>query len=106
MAHDIKVTLYTSSMRQDALGQPTGEPIRWRDVWCEATYSGGSRKTYAGRLVSEYQVVLSTRWRDGIESCRFVEVDGRRYVIDSIVPEGRRYKAHIIYINDGRGYEE
>ena len=106
MAHDIKVTLYTSSMRQDALGQPTGAPIKWRDVWCEVTYSGGSRKTYAGRLVSEYQVVLTTRWRDGIDKCRFVEVDGRRYTIDSIVPEGRRYKAHIVYVNDERGYEE
>jgi hypothetical protein len=104
MAYNVHAKLYIDNRKQDDFGQMVGEPSLWRDVWCEATYSGGSRKSYAGRLVADYGVVLTTRWREGIEQCAFVEVDGEMHVIDSIVPEGRKYKVHIAYGKDGIDY--
>jgi hypothetical protein len=50
--------------------------------------------------------VLTTHWREGIESCAFVEVAGKRYPIESIVPEGRMRKVHITYVDGGIGYGE
>lgn len=106
MAYNVLAKLYIDNRKRDDFGQSVGEPALWRAVWCEATYSGGSRKSYAGRLVSEYGVVLTARWREGIEQCSFVEVDGVMHVIDSIVPEGRKYKVHITYGNDGIDHGE
>lgn len=102
--YNVKCKLFLAPTEQDALGQVTGDPIFWKTVWCEATASGGSRRTYAGRLAGEYQVVLTTYWREGIEKCRFVEFDGKRRSIVDIVPEGRRKKVHIITYTDDRGY--
>jgi SPP1 family predicted phage head-tail adaptor len=104
MAYDVMATLYIDDRERDDYGQPVGEPSEFGTVWCEATYSGGSRRTYAGRLAAEHTVVLTTRWRQGIEKCAFVEVDGIKHVIAGIVPEGRRYKIHITYIEDEIGY--
>lgn len=104
MAYNIKAILYVDDRAQDDYGQPVGEPTAWRSVWCEVTRAGGSRKTYAGRLAREHSVVLTTHWREGIESCAFVEVAGKRYPIESIVPEGRMRKVHITYVDDGIGY--
>lgn len=106
MAYDVRCKLYTEQTERDAYGQPTGEPPLWRIVWCSATYSGGSRKTYAGRVVGEHQVVLTTYWREGIDQCRFVEFDGKRRAIVDVVPEGRRRLAHIITFTDDVGYGE
>lgn len=104
---DIRAMLYLDLRERDALGQPVGQMTPWREVWCEATYSGGSRRTYAGRLVSEYQVVLTTWWREGIEQCSFVALDdGKLHEIVDIVPEGRRHKVHIIFTKDDHGYGE
>ena len=104
MSYDVKVKLYTEQTERNDLGELVGEPPLWRIVWCSATYSGGSRKTYAGRVVGEHQVVLTTHWREGIELCRFVEFDGKRRVISDIVPEGRRRLVHIITFTDDVGY--
>jgi head-tail adaptor len=104
MAYDVKATLYVDDRERDAYGQPVGEPSEFGVVWCEATYSGGSRRSYAGRLAAEHTVVLTTRWRQGIEKCAFVEVNGIRHVITSIVPEGRRYKIHLTYVDDDIDY--
>jgi hypothetical protein len=106
MAYDVRCKLYTKQTERDALGHPTGVPPLWRVVWCTATYSGGSRKTYAGRVVGEHQVVLTTHWREGIEQCRFVEFDGKRRAIVDVVPEGRRRLVHIITFTDDVGYGE
>lgn len=103
MAYNVKATLLIDNRRRDSYGELVGEPTPWRDVWCEATYSGGSRQSYAGRLVMDNGVVLTTRWRHGIERCAFVKVEGVMHAIDSITPEGRRYKVHISY-TDGNGY--
>lgn len=104
MAYNVLAKFYVDDRQRDDYGQVVGDPTLWRAVWCEATYSGGSRKSYAGRLASEYAVVLTTRWREGIEKCAFVEVDGEMHVIDSIVPEGRKFKVHITYGKDGIDY--
>lgn len=106
MDYNLRATLYVDDRSVDDYGQPVGEPTAWRTVWCEATYAGGSRKTYAGRLAREHSVVLTTHWRNGIESCAFVEVAGKRYPIESIVPEGRQRKVHITYVDDGIGHGE
>ena len=106
MAYDVKCTHYTEQTERAAYGQLTGEPPLWRVVWCSATYSGGSRKTYAGRVVGEHQVVLTTHWREGIEKCRFVEFDGMRRAIVEVVPEGRRHLGHIVTFTDDVGYGE
>lgn len=104
MAYNIKATLYVDDRALNDYGQQVGDPTLWRSVWCEETRAGGSRKTYAGRLTREHSVVLTTHWREGIESCAFVEVAGKRYPIESIVPEGRMRKVHISYIDDGISY--
>lgn len=104
MAYDVKATLYVDDRERDDYGQPVGDPSEFGVVWCEATYSGGSRKTYAGRLAAEHTVVLTTRWRHGIENCAFVKVDDILHPITGIVPEGRRYKIHITYVEDEIGY--
>lgn len=104
MSYDVKVKLYTEQTERNDLGELVGEPPLWRVVYCSATYSGGSRKTYAGRIVGEHQVVLTTHWREGIEECRFVEFNGKRRVISDIVPEGRRRLVHIITFTDDTGY--
>lgn len=106
MAYSTQVTLYTASEERDVLGQPIDNPQVWRTVWCEATHSGGSRRTYAGRIVNEHQVVLTTHWRDGIEQCRFAEFDGSRRIIQAIAPEGRKRKVHIVVDYDGYSYGE
>lgn len=105
MAYNVQATLFIDDRQRDSYGELVGEPTPWRSVWCEATYSGGSRKSYAGRLVMDNGVVLTTRWREGIEHCAFVEVDGQMHAIDSITPEGRKYKVHISY-TDGNSYGE
>jgi hypothetical protein len=104
MAYNVKATLYVDNRKRDGYGQLVGRLALWREVWCEATYSGGSRKSYAGRLVTDNSVVLTTHWRDGIESCSFVEVNGVTHAIDSLTPEGRRNKVHIAYSDDGIDY--
>lgn len=104
MAYNVKAELYVDDRIRDDFGQLIGDPTLWHTVWCEATYSGGSRRSYAGRLVSENGVVLTTRWREGIEQCAFAKVDGVMHVIDSITPEGRRYKVHISYTDDRISY--
>lgn len=106
MAYDVRCKLYTAQVERDAYGQPTGEPPLWRIVFCTATYSGGSRKTYAGRVVGEHQVVMTTHWREGIEKCRFIEFDGIRRAIVDVVPEGRRQMVHIITYTDDVGNGE
>ena len=106
MAYNTQVILYTASEERDALGQPIDNPQVWRTVWCEATHSGGSRRTYAGRIVNEHQVVLTTHWRDGIERCRFAVFDGSRRTIYSMIPEGRRHKVHIVVDIDDYSYGE
>lgn len=106
MAFDTKCSLYTALVERDSFGHPKGEPPLWRIVWCEATYSGGSRKTYAGRVVGEHQVVLTTYWREGIEECRFVEFRGKRRAIIDVIPEGRRRLAHIVCFDDETSYGE
>lgn len=104
MAYNIKVRLFTAPTAQDAVGQVTGDPVPWGTVWCEATTSGGSRRTYAGRLVGEYQMVLTTYWRKGIEACRYAEVEGKMLAIADVVPEGHRKRVHIIASVDDHGY--
>lgn len=104
MAYNTSAKLYLDTRKPDDYGQPVGELTLWRRVWCEVTYAGGSRKTYAGRLASEHTVVLTTHWREGIDKCAFVEVDGTLHPIESIVPEGRKNKVHITYIEDRVGY--
>lgn len=106
MAYDVRCKLYTEQVERDTFGAPTGEPPLWRVVWCSATYSGGSRKTYAGRVVGEHQVVMTTHWREGIEKCRFIEFDGIRRSIVDVVPEGRRHMVHIITYTDDVGHGE
>lgn len=96
---NIKVKLYTQRIEQDALGQMVEAPEHWRDLWCEPTYSGGSLKTFAGRLASEHQVVLTTHWRRNIDKCRYVNHDGDIHPIDDVVMElrnGMQPLAHII----------
>lgn len=106
MSYDVKAKLYTELTERDAFGQPTGQPPLWREVYCSATYSGGSRKTYAGRIVGEHQVVLTTHWREGIDKCRFVEFDGIRRAIMDVVPEGRRHLVHIVTFTDDMSHGE
>lgn len=88
----------------DAYGQATGVGELWGTVWCEATYSGGSRRTHAGRLVGEHQVALTTHWREGIDRCRFATFDGMTRPIVDVVPEGRRKRVHILTYIDGQSY--
>lgn len=104
-AYNVHALLYTATSKPDANGD-AGTPIKWRAVWCEKTASGGSRRTYAGRLVGEHQVVLTTYWREGIEDCRYVEVDGKMRSIVDVVPEGRRKRVHIITYTDDNGYND
>ena len=104
MAYNTLAALFLDNRERDDYGQPVGDLTLWGKVWCEATYAGGSRRTYAGRLASEHTVVLTTRWRDGIEKCAFVKVNDILHPIVAIVPEGRRYKVHITYIEDDIGY--
>jgi hypothetical protein len=106
MAYDVRCKLYTEQVERDTFGAPTGEPPLWRVVWCSETYSGGARKTYAGRVVGEHQVVMTTHWREGIEKCRLIEFDGIRRAIVDVVPEGRRHMVHIITYTDDVGYGE
>ena len=106
MSYDVKVKLYTERTERNDLGELVGEPPLWREVYCSATYSGGSRRTYAGRIVGEHNVVLTTHWRDGIDKCRFVEFDGVRRAIIDIVPEGRKRLAHISTFTDDVSYGE
>lgn len=104
MAYDIPVTLYAGSTRVDQYGRAEGKPPVWKQVYCSATYSGGSRKTYAGRVVSEHQVVLTTYWRDGIDMCRFCEFGGLLREIVDVIPEGRKKLAHIVTYTTDAGY--
>lgn len=104
MNYDVRVTLYLEQTKRNAIGELVGEPRVWGDVYCSATYSGGSRKTYAGRIVGEHQVVLTTRWQRDIEKCRFVEFDGIRRVIVDIIPEGRRRLVHIVTVTPDVSY--
>ena len=106
MAYDVRCKLFGELVERNDLGELVGEPPLWRIVWASATYSGGSRKTYAGRIVGEHQVVLTTHWREGIDRCRFIEFDGIRRTIVDIVPEGRRRLVHIITFTDDVGYGE
>lgn len=99
MAADTKVMLCTISQVRDEYGQVVGDPIPWRECYCEVTRTGGSMRTFAGRLASEYSMVLTTYWQEGIESIRFVEVDGKLLSVDDVVPEtrpGRHKMAHIV----------
>lgn len=96
MAGKVKARLYLPATQRDSNGEVVGEPLLWREVWCEMTTSGGSRRTYAGRLVTEHSVVLSTNWLPRIDECTLVEFEGRRRPIDDVVPEGFRRRAHII----------
>lgn len=106
MATDTKVMLYTSTVTQNELGESIDTPTLWRTVWCQATASGGSRRTYAGRIVGEHHVVLTTHWRDGIDKCRFVEFDGLLRPIIDVVAEGRKRKAHILTFTSDTSYGE
>lgn len=101
--YNIKASLYLGGA-VDAYGS-TSVGALWGNVWCEATYSGGSRRTQAGRLVGEHQVVLTTHWREGIEKCRFVKFEGMTRPIVDIVPEGRRKRVHIITYTNDQSYE-
>lgn len=105
MARNIKALLYYASNEVNDLGEELA-PVLWRRVWCEATYSGGSRRIYAGRIVGEHQVVYTTLWRDGIEKCRYIEVDGIMRAVVDVIPEGRKHKAHIVTFIDDAGYGE
>ena len=96
MALNALITLFLPNRQVDELGEQSSTPVEWRKMWATPTASGGSRKTYAGRLVSEHRVVLSTRWIAGIEACTEVEYEGKRRPIESIVPEGFSKKVHII----------
>lgn len=94
MVAKAKIRLFLPNQKRNALGE-AGDPILWREVWAEPTESGGSRRTYAGRLASEYSLVLTTHWREGIEKCTHVEYEGRLRPIDAIVKEGFRRWVHI-----------
>lgn len=94
MVAKAKIRLFLPNPKRNALGE-AGAPILWREVWAEPTESGGSRRTYAGRLASEYTLVLTTYWREGIERCTHVEYEGRLRPIDAIVKEGFRRWVHI-----------
>lgn len=104
MNYDVKVALYLGQRERNAIGELVGEPRMLCVVYCSATYSGGSRKTYAGRIVGEHQVVLTTRWQKSIEQCRFVEFDGIRRAIVDIIPEGRRRLVHIVTVTPDVSY--
>lgn len=104
MNYDVKVTLFLEQTERNAIGELVGKPRAWGDLYCSATYSGGSRKTYAGRIVGEHQVVLTTRWQSGIEQCRFVEFAGIRRAIVDIIPEGRRRLVHIVTVTPDVSY--
>lgn len=99
MAGKLLIKLYLPNTERDYLGEVTGSPILWREVWAEPTESGGSRRTYAGRLASEHTLVLTTHWQPGIERCTNVEVEGRMRPIEAIVREGFRRKVHITLID-------
>jgi hypothetical protein len=99
MAGTVKIRLFLPNTERNALGE-AGAPILWREVWAEPTESGGSRRTYAGRLSSEYTLVLTTYWREGIEKCTHVEHEGRMRPINAIIREGFRRKVHIA-LTDG-----
>lgn len=99
MAADTKIVLCKASQRRDEYGQVIGAPEPWRTCYCQVTRSGGSLRTLAGRLASEYSIVLSTYWFNGIEECRYVDIDGKIMPIDDVVPEkspGRHKMAHIV----------
>lgn len=109
MARNVRIQLYLANMAQDAYGQTTEEPIPWRAVYAEATYSGGSLRTVAGRLAGEHGAVFSTLWMPGIDQCRYVEVGGVMRSIADIVPEhrpGQHRKAHIVTSIGEHSYEE
>lgn len=99
MAGKVKIKLFMPSTERDALGEVVGEPKLWREVWAEPTESGGSRRTYAGRLASEHTLVLTTHWLPDITLCTEVEHEGRRRPIDAIISEGFRRKVHITLID-------
>lgn len=95
----LKVELFTADNTQDALGDVVDAPKKWRSVFAEATYSGGSLRTYAGRLVGAHQVVLSTPWQRRIDDCRFAKFNDVLYPIEDVVMEcrrGQQPQAHII----------
>lgn len=100
MAGKAHIKLFLPNTERNALGEVEADPIFWREVWAEPTESGGSRRTYAGRLASEHMLVLTTHWLPGIERCTNVEYEGRMRPIDSIVHEGFRRKVHIT-LTDG-----
>jgi len=101
--YNIKASLYLGGA-VDAYGSAAAVGSLWGEVWCEATYSGGSRRTQAGRLVGEHQVVLTTHWRQGIEQARYVNFDGMIHPIVDVIPEGRRRRVHIITYADDQSY--
>ena len=105
MAGKVKIRLFLASPQRDANGEAVGEPLLWREVWADLTTSGGGRRTYAGRLATEHNVVLSTHWLPGIDTCELVEFNGRRRPIDDVVSEDRR-RAHIITTMTDRDYGE
>lgn len=91
--------LYTEAEVQDSLGAVIAQPEEWRVVFCDTTYSGGSLRTFAGRLVGAGQVVLTTPWRRGIDRCRYAKFNDTLYRIEEVVPEnrsGHQPNAHII----------
>lgn len=99
MATNTRVILYTEAEVQDSLGDIIATPEEWRTLCCEATYSGGSLRTFAGRLVGAGQVVLTTPWRRGIDRCRYAKVNDTLYRIEDVVLEyrsGQQPQAHII----------
>ena len=107
MAANIKVILCLPPKARDEYGQVMGWPIPWRQCYCEVTRSGGSMRTFAGRLASEYSMVLSTLWQPGIEEIRYVDINGKVLAVDDIVPEcrpGRHKMAHIVTQMRDMGY--
>lgn len=101
MARDTKVRLYRPSTERDALGEITGKPVLWREVWATLTQSGGRTNTYAGRIVRENEAIFSTPWLPGIDKACIAEWEGYRRPITAIVPEGFRKTVHIkVTIND------
>ena len=101
MARSTKVRLYRQSSERDALGEITGEPVFWREVWATLTQSGGKANTYAGRIVSDNEAIFSTYWLPGIDDVCVAEWEGHRRPITAVVPEGWRKTVHIkVTIND------
>lgn len=99
MATNTRVILYTEAEVQDSLGAVIAQPEEWRVAYCDTTYSGGSLRTFAGRLVGAGQVVLTTPWRRGIDRCRYAKFNDTLYRIEEVVSEnrsGQQPNAHII----------